>query len=201
MAGVMSTGESGKADAVVRYTLDDKRSRFTAHAFAGGMLSALGHSPTIAIREFSGEVECLPGSLDMATLRLSIAAASFRVADDVSDKDRNEMERAMREEVLETDRFPKVIYESTSVSSVRIFEGQYRVNIMGKLSLHGVKRDCPVTAQLILSDDFLRASGEFTLLQTDYRIKPYSAVGGAIKLKDQLKFSFDLVGRIEDRPG
>jgi hypothetical protein len=38
----------------------------------------------------------------------------------------------------------------------------------------------------------LRASGEFSLLQTDFRIKLVSAAGRTIKLKDELKSSFDI---------
>ena len=41
----------------------------------------------------------------------------------------------------------------------------------------------------------LRASGEFTVRQTDYGIKPVSVAGGALKVKDELKFSFDIVAR------
>ena len=43
--------------------------------------------------------------------------------------------------------------------------------------------------------DILRANGEFTLRQTDYRIKLASVAGGALKLKDELKFTFDIVAR------
>lgn len=43
----------------------------------------------------------------------------------------------------------------------------------------------------------LRAHGEFPLRQTEYGIKPVSAAGGTIKLKDELKFTFDIVARPE----
>lgn len=87
----------------------------------------------------------------------------------------------------------RITYESASITSSKIFEGQYRVNIDGKVSLHGVAREFPVQAQVMVSEDSLRASGEFTLRQTDYGIKLVSAAGGTIKLKDELKLSFDIV--------
>ena len=43
--------------------------------------------------------------------------------------------------------------------------------------------------------DTLRANGEFALRQSDYRIKLASVAGGALKLKDELKFTFDIVAR------
>lgn len=193
----MSSAESGSEATPVTYRIDAKRSRFTVRAFASGMLSALGHNPTIAIRDFEGEVRFLPDRLDLASLRISIKADSLTVTDDVSEKDRLDMEKQMREDVLETAKYPEIIFESASVSGDKIFEAQYRVAIAGKLSLHGVTRDCTIAGQVIASEDSLRSNGEFTLRQTDYRIKLVSAAGGTIKLKDELKFTFDIVTRRE----
>ncbi len=39
-----------------RYRLDPGQSRFTVQAFATGLLSFLGHSPTFAVRDFAGAV-------------------------------------------------------------------------------------------------------------------------------------------------
>jgi len=44
----------------------------------------------------------------------------------------------------------------------------------------------------------LHAFGEFTIRQSDYNIKPISAIGGGLKVKDELKFSFDIVGRKQE---
>jgi hypothetical protein len=41
----------------------------------------------------------------------------------------------------------------------------------------------------------LRTSGEFVLRQSDYQIKPVTVAGGALKLKDEVKFSFEIVAR------
>jgi polyisoprenoid-binding protein YceI len=193
MSGVESSTE--KSSAV--YRIDSRRSRYTVRAFAGGMLSALGHNPTIAIRDFEGVALFSPDALEKASLSFSIKADSLTVTDEVSDKDRLEIERQMREDVLETAKFPEIVFQSTRTTGERIFPGQYRVTINGNLSLHGVTLDCSIPCQLVVSDDSLRANGEFTLKQTDYRIKLVSAAGGTIKLKDELKFSFDIIARKE----
>jgi hypothetical protein len=39
----------------------------------------------------------------------------------------------------------------------------------------------------------MRASGEFSLCQTDYGIELVSVAGGALKVKDDVKVSFDVV--------
>ena len=45
---------------VEHYAIDPDMSRFTVRAFASGMLSALGHSPTLAVRDFTGKAEFSP---------------------------------------------------------------------------------------------------------------------------------------------
>jgi polyisoprenoid-binding protein YceI len=189
----MTSAESETKSLSDTFVIDGKRSRFTVRAFAGGMLSALGHNPTIAIRDFDGNIHFSPGRLENASLSLSIKADSLRVSDEVSDKDRQEIERQMRDDVLEISKYPRIVFDTTGVIGEGIFAGQYKLEISGKLSLHGVTRDCTIPCRLIVSEDSLRANGEFSLLQTDYRIKLVSAVAGTIKLKDELKFSFDIV--------
>jgi hypothetical protein len=46
-----------------------------------------------------------------------------------------------------------------------------------------------------LKGDTLRAAGEFSIRQSDYEIRPASAAGGTVKLKDELKLSFDVAAR------
>jgi len=121
------------------------------------------------------------------------------VENDMNDKDRREMVRVMQQEVLEIDRYPEIEYQSTAVSS----QGNGRVVIDGNLTLHGVTRPHRVTAQLALTGPVLRAFGDFTVRQTDYRLKLASVGGGVLKLKDELKITFDIVAqpnRERERP-
>jgi polyisoprenoid-binding protein YceI len=185
----MSSTEPG----AVSYRVDSGRSRFVVKAFATGLLSAFGHSPTIAIRDFTGEAQFSPDHPETASLRVRVKAESLAVADEVSDKDRREMQRQMRDQVLETARYPEIVFESTEIAAEKVMGGQYRARVSGNLSLHGVTRPCVIAAQVIAGEDALRANGEFSLRQSDFNIRPVSAVGGTIKLKDELKFSFDIV--------
>jgi polyisoprenoid-binding protein YceI len=179
----------------VSYEVDARLSRFQVRAYASGMLSAFGHNPVIAIREFTGEARFQPESLEDASLHLTFDAASMAVTNDISDKDRVEIERAMQEQVLETQRYPEIRFDSSSIAATCSGEGQYRVKIDGNLTLRGVTRSQQIPAFVNVSADTFRANGEFTLKQTDYGIKPVSVAGGTLKLKDELKFSFDIVAR------
>jgi polyisoprenoid-binding protein YceI len=191
----LSTVETAQAT-TVRYLIDAKVSRFTVRAFATGMLSAFAHSPTIAIPDFHGEVQFGSSTLEDASLRIEIQAASLVVTDEISDKDRQEIQRRIHDEVLETDGFPEIIYECPRISSIqKIGDGQYSVALNGELALRGVTRNQPVSARVTLKGDILRGAGEFTVRLGDYEIKPVTAVGGTIKLKDELKLSFDITAR------
>jgi len=178
-----------------RYSIDPDMSRFTVRVSASGMLSAFGHNPTIAIRDFSGEATFDPDTLDRAELHLRVKSSSLAVTDNVSDKDRREIERTMNQEVLETERYPEIVFNSSKVSASKAGDGQYWVNLVGDLSMHGVIGTQPVAAQIALLGDTLRAFGEFVLRQTNYGIRQVSVAGGTLKVKDELKCSFDILAR------
>jgi polyisoprenoid-binding protein YceI len=182
----------------VRYVLDPSQGRFTVRAFSGGMLSVLGHNPTFAIRDYGGELRFAPDAPAEAAILITVKADSLTVTDPVSPKDREEIERRMREEVLETAKYPEVVYRSIEIQADRIADDWYRLRISGELSLHGVKKTHPVEAQLRLLGDEMRLSGQCTLSHSAYRIKPVTALGGTIKLKDELKFDFEIVGQKRD---
>jgi polyisoprenoid-binding protein YceI len=180
----------------VRYLIDAKGSTFTVRAFAAGILSAFGHNPTVAIPDFQGEVQWTSSALEDASLRLVIQAASLVVTDDISNKDRQEIECRMQNEVLETGGFSEITYECHRVSSIqKMGEGVYSAALNGELTLHGITRNQPVSARVTLKGDTLRAAGEFSVRQSDYEIKPVSAAGGTVKLKDEIKLSFEISAR------
>lgn len=179
----------------VHYTIDPGSSRFTVRAFAQGLLSGFGHNPVIAIRDFSGEVNFAPDDLIKGSVGITIQAASFEVQNDVSEKDLREIARTMNDQVLEVKRFPEIAFESRQVSGIKLGESLYVVKIEGDLFLHGVTRPQTVSANVAPADDKLRAYGEFSIKQSDFRIKPVSVAAGALKLKDELKLSFDITAK------
>jgi polyisoprenoid-binding protein YceI len=185
--------------APMHYILDKRASKFTVRAYAGGMLSALGHNPTIAIRDFSGEALFSPAAPQQATLRVEIRADSLEVVDDISSKDRKEMEAAMNQQVLESSKYSTIVFEGKATTADPMGGERYRVALNGSLTLRGNTRSVPLTAQVALTGDLLRASGEFSIRQSDYSIPLVSVAGGAMKLKDELKFSYDIVARKQAR--
>jgi polyisoprenoid-binding protein YceI len=198
MAEISTAAAQAAETPADRYVIDGRSSRFTAQAFATGMLARMGHNPTIGIRDFSGEMKFNPDKLEAGGFHLLIKSASLSVQDDISDKDLREIERLMKQEVLETSKFPEIIYDAPGISVTKMADALYSGALDGKLTLHGVTRNQPITVRVALFGSMLRASGDFSLDQTDYNIKLVSVAGGALKLKDELKFSFEIVARKQE---
>jgi len=175
-----------------RYRIDAGESHFTVRAFAGGFLSAFAHDHNIAIRDFSGEADFTYGTVQPASLRITIKAGSLAVTDKVSASDRQKIEGTMRDEVLEITKYPEIVFKSTGVTATKTGDGQYQAKISGELNLHGVTRPLTINAQLEFGDKTLRARGAFAVKQSSFDIKPVSVAVGTIKVKDELKFSFDI---------
>jgi polyisoprenoid-binding protein YceI len=181
-----------------RYVIDGRSSRFTVRAFATGLLAKMGHNPIIGIRDLSGEMKFNPDKLEAGFFRLVIKAASLSVQDDISDKDLREIERLMKQEVLEIAKFPEIVYDAPSISVTKMSDSLCSATLNGNLTMHGVNRSQPIVTRVALLGSMLRASGDFSLNQTDYNIKLVSVAGGALKLKDELKFSFEMVARRQE---
>lgn len=177
------------------YITDAAASRFQIKGFVAGVLSVLGHNPTIAIRDFAGEVQFQPGTLEAASLELRLKASSFEVTNQIRDKDKREIEENMHRDVLETDQFPEIVFQSSAAGAVKTGEGQFRIDLNGSLTLHGVTRSQPIQTYVTVSEELLRARGDFSILLSDYQIGPVSAVGGTLKLKDELECWFEIVAR------
>jgi len=185
-------------DTTVRYTIETQKSTFVVKAFSTGLLSAFGHSPNIAIRDFRGDVHFTPGEpLGRAQLSVSIRADSLECVDDIPEKDRQDIHRRMHGEVLETDRFPEIVYECSSVTGSGNGD-RFWATLNGELTLHGMTRSLPVSARVVITGDSLRASGEFAVRQSDYEIGLVSAAAGTIRVKDELKCRFDILASKQD---
>jgi polyisoprenoid-binding protein YceI len=185
--------------AVVRYRVDPQASRLTARAFAAGPLSALGHNPSFAVRDIAAEA-ALDSETGTGSVTATIKASSLALSDQMSDKDRREIERTLQDQVLESARYPEITYASPAPQTTitQSGEGQYQVTLNGDLTLHGVTRNQQVTARVFVSGDMLRATGETSLRQSDFGIKLVNVAGGMLKVKDDVKLTFDLVARKQD---
>jgi polyisoprenoid-binding protein YceI len=183
-----------KAD-TVHYQIDTRTSQFTVQAFASGLISAVAHSPKIAIRDWTGDIETTGDHWTDSSLKVRINARSLEVLDELRDTDRRELHRVMNEEVLHSKAFPEIFFESETVEIEKLNQGLYRVRVKGQLRLHGITNPQTVEAQLTVGADTARAHGDFKFKQSHFEIPIASIAGGTLKLQDELKVSFYVVAR------
>jgi polyisoprenoid-binding protein YceI len=182
----------------VNFSIDAAASRFTVQAFATGLLSSFGHNPTIGIRDFDGEIECEPETYEKAHVRVAVRTNKMEVLDEMKSDDRKKLEQEMYENILEVDRFPVATFESKEIIIQKLSNDLLLAKVNGDLSFRGNTRAHSFDARVTSMGTMLRISGEFQLKQSDYGIKPFSFAGGALRLKDELKFKFELVARKQE---
>src|SRR5262249_55292114 len=99
-------------DNLVQQKIDSTLSRFTARAFAGVVLSMFGHNPTFLARDIQGEISYTPEKPEESKVIVRVNAASLEVTDNISEKDRQEIQRIMWDEVLGVQQYRQIVFES-----------------------------------------------------------------------------------------
>lgn len=184
LAGPDGTVSSDAHIATERYRLDASQSKFIARAFAGGLLWFKGHDHLVAVREFTGEAQLTPGSITPAALEITAKTASMiETSDAFTDQQKQIINKELREIVLEPDKYPDIVFKSTSVSGKATAPNQYDLKIKGDLTLHGVTRPITIPTLVTIAGNDLRARGEFAINRDDFRVKATSAVHGLVRVR------------------
>ena len=178
----------------MRYVIDASASKLTVRVYASGMLSSLGHTPVFAVRKFEGELDLNEQPSGSARLMLD-STSNFRAtsAGGIGGTSCTSC-RTTSWRSLPTRR-SRTRHPRAGPRSSRQGANQYDVGLTGELTLHGTTRTHPISARILLHGDMLRASGEVPIQQPDYKLKPVKVPGSMMKVKDEVKLTFDIVAR------
>src|SRR5262249_47285817 len=179
------------------YTIVPSESDFWVFAGKTGIFSALAHDHEIGLKRFGGRVVIPQAGAAGGTLEMEVDATSLEVLDKKpSEEDKKKIFDAMHNEVLESAKHQKITFKSVSVGDVKqTGNDAYSFVVNGDLTLHGVTKRIAIPVAATITPQQLRATGKYTLKQTDYGIKPYSAAGGTIKVKDEVVVNFNIVAK------
>ena len=195
--GGFTAGTNGEPTAnalMLRYRLDAAQSNFMVRTFSGGLLFFKGHDHFIKVGDFTGEAQLAPTAVNPASLQMTVRADSLEETRDVFTPPQKQIiNKEIRDLVLETAKYPEIVFKSTEVTGRLVPAGRYQATIGGDLTLHGVTRHIVIPADITLEGNNLRARGEFTINRGDYNVKATSALNGTIRVRDKLKFTFDIV--------
>jgi polyisoprenoid-binding protein YceI len=180
----------------IAYSIDPQQSKIEIQVAKDGFLKAFGHDHLVSATQYSGEVQFDSEKVEESSVVFTVETASLKVIDPgESEKDRNDVQATMLgKEVLDATQYPQIKFSSTSVKQAPT--GVFKLEVSGTLSLHGASRPLTILVQLQVGNDgTLTADAQVPLLQSDFGITPYKAVGGTVRVKDKLKLTFHIVAR------
>jgi len=110
-----------------------------------------------------------------------------------TDQQKQIINKELREIVLLPAQYPEIVFRSTNVSGKQN-GSEYDLKIIGDLILHGVTRQITIPTKVTVTGNDLRAQGEFSISRDDFKVKATSAFHGLVRVRNKLKFTFDIVG-------
>ncbi len=177
----------------VTYKIDPAQSGFLVNTGVAGLFKKFGRPLTMQVLEYSGDIQFDPENNSASSVKLKSKAHSLIVKTQVCEPDRMNIEMRMHEKVLESEKYPDLEYVSDKVKLWKTGPSTYDADIQGTLTLHGTAHYFPLRATVTVRGNRLEASGEAELSQKDFGIKTYGYEGGALRVADVVKVSFNMV--------
>jgi polyisoprenoid-binding protein YceI len=190
--GVASDGRETQAQGVETFRIQPGTS-VTIQVGKGGLFSFAGHEHEVVAPAKEGQIALDRADTTRSSVRLVFDAAAMKVtgkgepAEDVP-----EVQRVMlSDRVLDVERHPTMTFESRSISRGSSAGQAIILRIEGDLTLHGVTRR--VTAQNVqvrTEGAQLAAAGKVEIRQSDFGMRPVTAAGGTVRVKDEVQVVF-----------
>ncbi len=153
-----------------------------------GAAAKAGHDLVIHVTAWAATLEVGDGPEQAAVVTLDADATSLRVREGkggmqaLGEDDKVSIHKTIDDDVLKRQ---DIVFRSTQAQ--RSAEGN-RIAVQGELTLVGKTR--PVEFDLEIADDG-RLTGAAVIKQSDWGIKPYSTLFGALKVADQVELDLD----------
>ncbi len=171
-------------------------SRFDVKTGKAGLFGFAGHDHIVRARAFSGRIVYHPDAPSGSHVEIVVPTDSLEVLTPPDTGEIRKVTQTMRSEVLHADQYPEITFVSKSVTPTD--DG---LRVLGELTLAGQSRDVTVDVTVELGADSLRASGTFSIKQTDFGIRPYrGGPGGTVRVADRVRFDIMAIGVVETTP-
>ena len=169
------------------HNLGPKTASLQIRTYREGLAAKAGHDLIIDVQEWGATFE-VGVDVSRSSLRLRADARSLypreglRGVKPLSDKDRDEVRKNIDDKVLGGE---PISFRSSAVEAA---DGGNRLQVRGELTSRGQSR--PVTFELSVGRDG-HVTGTARLVQSDWGIKPYRGLMGALKVRDSVEVVFD----------
>jgi len=182
-APARGTAQVAARDSVV-YVLTPA-SRFQVKTGKAGLLGFAGHGHVVRARSASGRIVYYPASPADSHVDVVVAVDSLEVLTPPDTAEIRKVTETMRSEVLHPDLYALITFVSTTVTPA----GD-ALDVRGRLTIVGQTRDVAVVVRVQLAGDTLRATGSFSVKQSDFGIRPYrGGPAGTVRVADRVEFN------------
>ena len=164
-------------------TLDQSTAECVVFTYKEGLLSSVAHDLKIQVTQFGISIpeteDSVVATFDAASLRVQCAVKDGEeMPRTLSKRDKRKTEANITKDVLRSRRFPEIQFRSSSV-----VRDDDVCQLKGELTLCGKTRAIELNAKLGPEG----WTTEAWINQSDYGIKPFSALMGAMKVKPRVK--------------
>ncbi|OHU99220.1 YceI family protein [Mycobacterium talmoniae] len=170
------------------WTLDGQHGELLIHTGVTGRAAKMGHRLTIAMRHWRATVRWADG--EPATAELTVAVDSLEVlhgeggVTPLSGPEKA-LVRSNALRSLDARRYPQIRFAANTVEPTA--DG-YRLT--GELDIHGTTRRQVIELRTTNSGAMWELSSKAAVRQSDFGVRPYSMMMGALKVADEVTVTF-----------
>jgi polyisoprenoid-binding protein YceI len=175
------------------HELGPPQGRLLVRTGRAGVAAGIGHDLVLEATRWSARL--VVEDAGPTSLIAAVDARSLEVREGVggakplSDRDRADIKRNIARNVLRSDDHPEITFESTSVEP-----GDHdRLAVAGRLRIGGAVRPVRFAVAVEGDGDRTRLRAEMALLQSEWGIRPFSALMGALRVADRVTVQADAV--------
>ncbi len=189
------------APAVRRYRIDPKASDIKIFVYRTGHAARVGHDHVITGKSFTGTVVLTENVID-STVDLSIPVKSLLVDDpkareasgpDFSEHPTEEDRAAILRNMLSDSILNAERYDAVTLHARVVDRKSPAWQLDVDITIRGVTKRVRTLMTLEKARERIVASGTLQILQSDFGIRPFSVLAGALQVKDEVKLQYRLV--------
>jgi polyisoprenoid-binding protein YceI len=175
------------------YTLGPADGTLLVKTGREGAAGLMGHDLTIAATRWKATVTVDVRAPTRSTLKVTVDADSLEVREasggaiGLIESQKAEIETIIRERILRSASHPKIRFASTEVAG-----DSRRASVAGDLTIGGVTRSTTLAVRVSGRASVPRVTAAASIDQTDFGIKPYSILLGALRVSDGVEIVVDV---------
>ncbi len=182
------------------YSVIAERSKILIYVYRGGPFARLGHNHVIRAGDLTGLIH-VTDDLSVARADLSFSAAGLEI-DPIADREAAgpDFATTLSDSDLKATRnnlLGHALLDAANHPFIRVQIRPVRregrsLDLLAQITLKGVTHIYEDRAQLSISGGRIELTGSLAVAQTDFGITPLSILGGAVRVKDEVRIGYRL---------